>query len=106
MRARGGWDRGVRRRVDAIQTLFQLSHSPTGPRRTYSGRGYFETVYHKGAAFYDAMRRRMGPTAFYATLRSLLTTERFGVITHDELFAAFEARTHGTRTVLGRFTNH
>jgi len=48
----------------------------------------------------------MGPTAFYATLRSLLTTERFGVITHDELFAAFEGRTHGTRSVLGRYTNH
>ena len=68
--------------------------------------GYFETIYHKGAAFYDAMRERMGATAFYATLRSLLTSERFGVITHDELFAAFEARTPGTRTVLGRFTNH
>ena len=51
------------------------------------------------------MRDRMGATACYATLRALLTSERFGLITHDELFAAFAARTPGTRTVLGRFTD-
>jgi len=67
--------------------------------------GYFETVYHRGAAFFEGLRRAMGSTAFYGTLRTLLADDGVDVITHEELFAAFEARSHAARAVFGRYTD-
>ena len=54
--------------------------------------GYFETVYHRGAAFFEGLRLAMGSGAFYGTIRTLLVTDRFGVITHQELFSARSVR--------------
>jgi hypothetical protein len=45
----------------------------------YSSRCYFEVVYVQGGRVLDQLRRRMGPTAFWAGIRDYLATNRFGL---------------------------
>lgn len=53
--------------------------------------GYVETVYHKGAAMVDGVRRRMGDRAFFATMRSLISDHRFGIVTGRDIVSAWLA---------------
>lgn len=45
----------------------------------YTSRCYFEVVYVQGGRVLDQLRRRMGPTAFWAGIRDYLATNKFGL---------------------------
>lgn len=51
--------------------------------------GYVETIYNKGAAMIDGVRRRMGERAFFATMRTFIADNRFGIVTGPDLVQAW-----------------
>jgi aminopeptidase N len=46
---------------------------------SYSARCYFEIVYVQGGRVLEALRRKMGPSAFWAGIRDYLAANRFGM---------------------------
>jgi hypothetical protein len=59
----------------------------------YSSRCYFEVIYVQGGRFLDQVRRRMGPTAFWAGVRDYLATNRFGLGGSRLLLETLDAHT-------------
>ncbi len=59
-----------------------------GPLTSKDPHSYHQTVYFKAARFLDALRGRMGSTAFFAALRSLVEANRNGVMTTREFYDA------------------
>jgi hypothetical protein len=58
-----------------------------------SSRCYFEVIYVQGGRFLDQVRRRMGPTAFWAGVRDYLATNRFGLGGSRLLLETLDAHT-------------
>jgi hypothetical protein len=59
----------------------------------YSSRCYFEVIYVQGGRVLDQLRRRMGPTAFWAGVRDYLVTNRFGLGSTRLLLETLDAHT-------------
>jgi hypothetical protein len=59
----------------------------------YSSRCYFEVVYVQGGRVLEQLRRRMGPTAFWAGIRDYLATNRFGLGDTRLLLQTLDAHT-------------
>ncbi len=53
---------------------------------------YGQTVYYKGAALLDRLRRQMGNSAFFRALKAIQTTFRFRTATTAGVIAIFEAK--------------
>jgi len=51
---------------------------------------YVAVIYGKGPLFFDAVRERLGDTAFFAGLRLYLERHRYGVAYPEDLIAALE----------------
>jgi len=65
----------------------------------YSAGCYFEVVYVQGGRLLDGLRRRMGPSAFWAAVRDYLTANRFGLGGTKLLLDTLDA--HTTLDLLG-----
>jgi hypothetical protein len=59
----------------------------------YSSGCYYEDVYIQGGNFLDDIRRRMGPTAFWAGIRDYLATNRFKLAGTKTLLDTLDAHT-------------
>ncbi|HEX3427646.1 MAG TPA: hypothetical protein VHS36_02475, partial [Candidatus Limnocylindrales bacterium] len=59
----------------------------------YSGACYYEAVYIQGGNFLDDLRRRMGPTAFWAGIHDYLAANRFKIAGTKTLLATLDAHT-------------
>ncbi len=59
----------------------------------YSARCYFEVVYVQGGRVLDGLRRKMGPSAFWAGIRDYLATNRFGLGGTKLLLETLDAHT-------------
>jgi len=55
--------------------------------------GYFHTVFYKGTEFLTAVRRAMGTTTFFASLRTYLNQHRYELITTRGLLDFLRTRT-------------
>ncbi|MBI3286971.1 MAG: M1 family metallopeptidase [Chloroflexi bacterium] len=51
---------------------------------------YVTVVYHKGALFFDEVRRTAGDAAFFAWLRAYIEANRYGIANGEKLLAAAE----------------
>jgi hypothetical protein len=56
----------------------------------YSARCYYETIYIQGGNLLDEARRRMGSTAFWASLRGYISANRDGIATTATLLQALD----------------
>lgn len=97
----GGWDRRYcsRKRVDVPVYEFPDSFDRWGCG------GYVQTVYAKGAAMVDGVRRRMGTTRFMRSMRALVAEHRFGIVTTTDVVDAwlrFSPRPGQLMAYLGR----
>lgn len=52
---------------------------------------YFETIYRRGARFFNAIRSEMGATTFFRTLKTFVADERYQVVTSTDLLRALNA---------------
>ena len=59
----------------------------------YSSACYYEDIYIQGGNFLDDLRRRMGPTAFWAGIRDYLATNRFKLAGTKTLLDTLDAHT-------------
>jgi hypothetical protein len=59
----------------------------------YSGACYYETVYIQGSNVLDDLRRRMGDTAFWRTMRSYVATWRWKLAPPRAMLDALDAAT-------------
>jgi hypothetical protein len=57
---------------------------------SYSSACYFEVIYVQGSTFLDGLRKRMGTTAFWASVRGYVTAHRFGIATTQQLLTAID----------------
>ena len=55
--------------------------------------GYFHTVFYKATEFLNAVRARMGPGAFFRSLRAYIATHRYRMITTRGLLDYLDGRT-------------
>lgn len=59
----------------------------------YSSACYYEVIYIQGGNFLDALRRLMGPTAFWRGLRGYVAAHRYGMSAEKTLLDALDAAT-------------
>jgi hypothetical protein len=59
----------------------------------YTAACYYETVYIQGGNLLDAVRRRMGSTAFWTALRGYVSANRYQLVGTSTLLTALDAAT-------------
>ncbi len=97
---RRAWGYCSRRPVDSPVTAF-----PDRFDRWGCG-GYVETVYEKGAAMIQGVRRFLGDRAFFATMRGFIAQHRFALVTGEDVVRAWldaGAARPGLMALLERF---
>jgi len=73
---------------------------------TYGCDSYAETVYHKGAAFLNGVRLRMGDTPFFNALKAIAADNRYGIVTTPiarEAFLRFASDKAGLNGYMDQF---